>query len=260
MATPQSIAVLPTADRLTSGNFHTWQMKMKMLLLRDNLWQYVDPLLSVKEEEPNSLKAQQAWSAIGLSISDEEIVHIRDTTTGRDAWKALIKAHQVAGLSARVFLWRQLFAAKFVSGTVESHINHIRNLASQLQSAGAKIEQEEVASIIISSLPESWDSLIVALESKAMSDLTIEYVSSRLIHEERRRNLAVSSPQPSLPLALAAVRSKMKCSHCRRTGHTVEKCWNLHGRPGETKSEPENGNALVTSNNIVLNDSDAIEF
>jgi hypothetical protein len=93
-----------------------------------------------------------------------------------------------------------------------------------------------------------------------MSELTIEYVSSRLIHEERRRNLAVSSPQPSLPLALAAVRSKMKCAHCRRTGHTVEKCWNLHGRPGETKSEPKRENALVTSNNIVLDDSDAIEF
>ena len=36
--------------------------------------------------------------------------------------------------------------------------------------------------------------------------------------------------------------SKPKCPFCHRTGHTIDKCWSKHGKPG-----PSNGNAQISN-------------
>ena len=66
------------------------------------------------------------------------------------------------------------------------HINKMRNLAEQLASVGAQVSKDDQVAKLLCSLPESYNNLIVALESRA-DDLTIEFVIARLLHEERRR-------------------------------------------------------------------------
>ena len=63
------------------------------------------------------------------------------------------------------------------------HINKLRSLAELL---GVPVSEEDQVATPLSSLPDSYAHLIVALESCADS-LTLEFVTSRLIHEEKKR-------------------------------------------------------------------------
>ena len=43
--------------------------------------------------------------------------------------------------------------------------------------------------------------------------------------------------------------SKPKCPFCHRTGHTIDKCWSKHGKPGTSNGNGQNSNKPNGSNN-----------
>ncbi|TPX53568.1 hypothetical protein PhCBS80983_g06259 [Powellomyces hirtus] len=56
-----------------------------------------------------------------------------------------------------------------------------------LEAIGAKVDNEDIITTLLYSLPESFESLIVSLEFGA-DDLTLEFLTARLLHEETRRS------------------------------------------------------------------------
>ncbi|MFS8001045.1 putative transcription factor interactor and regulator CCHC(Zn) family [Helianthus anomalus] len=48
----------------------------------------------------------------------------------------------------------------------------------------------------------------------------------------------------------------LKCSHCNKTGHTIEKCFELVGYPSWMKSKPGGNKGSRVSNNYVVENSD----
>jgi len=72
-------------------------------------------------------------------------------------------------------------------GSMQSHINLVRDLADRLDAIGAGVSDEDMAMTLLCSLPESYDYLIVALESRSIKELTSDFVASRLLSEEKRK-------------------------------------------------------------------------
>ncbi|KAK8695954.1 hypothetical protein V6N13_001096 [Hibiscus sabdariffa] len=68
------------------------------------------------------------------------------------------------------------------------HLNNFKGLVNQISKMEMKIDDELQASLLLSSLPESWDTLVVTLSNSApYGKLTTDTVSDSLMNEEARR-------------------------------------------------------------------------
>ena len=72
---------------------------------------------------------------------------------------------------------------------VEEHLNAFNTVVSQLVSIEIKISNEDKCISLLCSLPDSWDSLVVAIGSNTTALNFDEVVSSLLSGEMRRKNM-----------------------------------------------------------------------
>jgi hypothetical protein len=75
--------------------------------------------------------------------------------------------------------------------SVKEKLNEFNTMSSQLSSVDIKITVEEKCIILLCSLPDSWDSLVVNIGSNT-TILTLEVVvTSILLEEMRQKNMKV---------------------------------------------------------------------
>jgi len=71
---------------------------------------------------------------------------------------------------------------------VTDHINTIRTLFSQLTTLGQQIKESERAELLLQSLPDSYDQLIINLTNNILTDyLVFDDVAAAILEEENRR-------------------------------------------------------------------------
>ena len=68
-----------------------------------------------------------------------------------------------------------------------AHIKKVKALADQLIGADVNITDGDIVVTLLESLLPSYEYLIVAMESRPINELTLDYVTSRLLHELSRR-------------------------------------------------------------------------
>ncbi|KAH9706497.1 hypothetical protein KPL70_012225 [Citrus sinensis] len=148
---------------------------------------------------------------------------------------------------------------------VTDHINTLKTLFSQLTTLGHNIEENERAELLLQSLPDSYDQLIINLtNNNPVESLVFDDVAASVLNEESRRknkeNRQASSqqaealsvtrgrstehgPSGSQNQGRSKSRSKknVKCYKCGKKGHVKKECWsNQKRREGK---EPESSNA-----------------
>ncbi|KAK4415230.1 Retrovirus-related Pol polyprotein from transposon TNT 1-94 [Sesamum alatum] len=68
------------------------------------------------------------------------------------------------------------------------HLNNFKGLVNQLTKIEMKIDDELQALLLLSSLPESWDTLVVTLSNSALEGkLSMDGITDSLLNEESRR-------------------------------------------------------------------------
>ena len=109
------------------------------------------------------------------------------TTSG--LLKALSNMYEKPSAMNKVYLMRRLFNLQMSeNGSVSDHINEFNMIVSQLNSMDINFEDEIKALILMSSLPESWDTVVAAVSSsrgseKLKFDEICDVVLSESIHK-----------------------------------------------------------------------------
>lgn len=224
--------------KLNNTNFQVWKCKIELLLIKEDLWHTVS---EVRPLEPDQrwLKAdRQARATIGLLVEDDQLRHIRDTNSAKEAWTALLNYHQKASLTNQVFLFKKICSMKLSeNGDMESHLNTMLNAVDQLAALGEVLKDKMIIALLLCSLPESYNTLITALETRSEDELTIELVKGKLLDEDRRRRNARGCTDERDDKALKVQSKKftkgtmekqslknVTCFFCSKPGHMKKDC------------------------------------
>ncbi|KAH9723668.1 hypothetical protein KPL70_007189 [Citrus sinensis] len=260
-------------------------MKMKVVLRKNNCLAAIgERPLEITDYKWNEVDGN-AISDLHLALADGVLSSVVEKNIVKEIWDTLTKLYETKSLQNKIFLKRKLYTLRMAESTmVTDHINTLKTLFSQLTTLGHNIEENERAELLLQSLPDSYDQLIINLTNNNPADsLVFDDVAASVLNEESRRknkeNRQASSQQAE---ALSVTRGRstergpsgshnhgrskskskknVKCYNCGKKGHVKKKCWsNQKRREGK---EPESSNAqgcvASTSNDGEILYSEAI--
>lgn len=168
---------------------------------------------------------RKAKATIRLMVEEGQVSLIRDLETAKETWTVLKNYHEKVSLNNKSAVLRQLMNLKLnENGNMETHIYTIKELADRLKNMGRTLAEDLIVAILLSSLPKSYDSLIIALDSRPNDGLTLEFVSNKLINQYTRQlvNEVIDKEEVS---AFRVNKNKgIKCFFCKREGHVMADC------------------------------------
>ena len=116
------------------------------------------------------------------------MVLLSGEATAKALWVKLGTLYQSKSLVNKLFLHKKLYNMRMKDGdSVTKHLNAFNTMVSQLASVDIKISDEDKCISLLCSLPDSWDSLVIAIGSNATTFHFDEIVSSLLKEEMRRK-------------------------------------------------------------------------
>eukprot|EP00253_Pinus_taeda_P030595 PITA_30595 len=143
-------------EKFNGQSFELWKLKMEDLLVDKDEWIVVDP----------------------------------GEATMKALWDKLRTLYQSKSLVNKLFLLKKLYNLRTKDGdSVTEHLNAFNTMVSQLAYVDIKISDEDKCISLLCSLPDSWNSLVIAIGSNATALLFDEIVSSLLMEEMRQKNI-----------------------------------------------------------------------
>lgn len=159
---------------------------------------------------------------------------------------------------------------------MSEHLKEATELVHKLNGMGEKLADHWIVAMMLSSLPESYNPLITALEGRSEEDLKLEYVKGKLLDEWRRRceQSVESENHNDKALRVAMQRqegrgqgrsyvrtTKRECFYCHEEGHFCRDCPKLSAlRRDEEDIRAENGESSSSRNEWRGNDRRNICF
>ena len=133
------------------------------------------------------MRDERALAIIVLSVADDQLVHVAGKQKAKAAWDSLSEVYAQKTAGSLIAITRQLYRTVIHPGeSVRRHINKLTECFQMLEQRGKMTLEEDRVFILLSSLSEEYNMLIMALESVETDKLTFQYVTGRLLEQERR--------------------------------------------------------------------------
>lgn len=230
-------------------NFSNWKFRIEILMkehgvqsfLTKSIDEYPDIIIAQndsaavqaeKEKKKEELmgKENKCNSMLIRRISDDYLENVKDKETPKEVWSSLIATFERKGVANRMFLRRKLLTLKMIEGAnLEGHLSTFDKILRELKSAGAKMEDEDVICQLLLTLPESYDSVVTALETMKIDELTLEFVKGRLLDSDTKRKTNNESDIYSETIRTSVamnseVQKDITCYSCGKKGHYKSQC------------------------------------
>jgi len=259
--------------KLTSSNYFLWKTMME-----DNL--YCNDLalpLECKGIKPDEMD-EGKWNGLNRKatanvrkwVSSKFINHISQEHDCYTVWKMLEETFAKESAQNKVFVIRDLVNLKYKDGEdVSMHIHEFQGFLNQLALMNLELADELQALILLSSLPDSWDTLVVSLSNSTPNGkTTLKKVKDSILNEEKRRKGTSTSESHVLitenrgrsqnrfshdkqdrelsnrkgkwkPRGRSQSRKGFKCYYCDKPGHIQKDC-RKYKRDKNGKDEDKN--------------------
>lgn len=174
-------------------------------------------------------KERRCHSMLIQRIHDDYLEYVKDKKTSKEVWSALEATFERKGVANRMYLHRQLLTLKMSEGAnLQEHFLTFDKIIRELKSSGAKMEEEDVVCHLLLTLPESFDSVVTALETMKLEELNLEFAKGRLLDSDTKRKTKSkeSNDYPDMAEAIAMAISKRDviCYKCGKKGHYKADC------------------------------------
>ena len=146
--------------KLTTENYSTWKVYMKAYLKKKLLWDAMNlseseipirpaPLAATPAPTADETlayndalalyneyitKEEDAQNEIILNVTESQLIHVENVTTGRAAWAALASWHETKSRSSRHSALREFFSTTYKGPDMETHLNLILTTSRYLVS------------------------------------------------------------------------------------------------------------------------------
>lgn len=177
--------------KLTAENYSYWKPMMEDHLYCKELHEPIT--CNQKPEE----KTDKEWELLNRKVVamirkyiDRSLFeHVSTYTNAYELWSKLESMIQKKTPRNKAHLVRRLVKLEYKDGQgMIEHLNTFKGLVNQLTKIEMKIDDELQALLLLSSLPESWDTLVVTLSNSVPDGkLSMDTVSDSLLNEESRR-------------------------------------------------------------------------
>jgi hypothetical protein len=256
-------------EKFNGSNFSLWKLKIRAVLRKDNCLDAIDGRPADITDQKWKEMDDNAVANLHLAMADSVLSSIAEKKSAKEIWDALIKLYEVKSLHTRIFLKRRLYTLRMnESISITNHINTMNTLFAQLTASDFTIAENERAELLLQSLPDSYDQLIINITNNNIADsLHFDDVAGAIIEEEsRRKNKEERIEKQAEALVMARGRStergssgsqdrgrsksqrrkNFKCYSCGMRGHYKRECWN-NKRNGEKTSEASTSQGCVAS-------------
>ena len=176
-------------EKFNGRNFLIWKMRMRAILVKDKC-------LAAIVNRPENI-TDDKWEEIDtntianlhLELGDKLLSNIEEKKTAKKIWDYLTKLYETKSIHNKIFLKRTLYTLRMSeSSSVTGHINTLNTLFSQLQNMGYEIKTSEHAEILLQSLPDSYDQLIINLTNNLLVDyLNFDDIVAVVLDKEKTR-------------------------------------------------------------------------
>jgi hypothetical protein len=233
-------------DKLNSDNYSIWCFKVKALMQEKEVWDVIegekpeDPQNTESTEDPEKSaemvakvaewkkKDQKALNTIILTVSNSQIIFIKNETTAKGAWKALEQEHKKSGVGSKTRVFKKMFHTTLQKGaSMREHLNVMLNYFDQLTEMGASLPTDVSVNTILASLNDDYSSVVTAIEAWDETRLTMKNVKSILIEEYEKKGTQGSAEIMKVDSVQVDKYKNMECGYCHKLGHIKKNCFKL---------------------------------
>eukprot|EP00794_Sanderia_malayensis_P004192 gene4192-4751_t len=176
------MAEITKIEKLSGRNYQSWKYNIKLVLMKRGLWgftqqgQETPPATTESAAQQNAfrLRSDKAYSLIALNVEKDLQIHISTTTDPYVAWERLQKQFEFVSVTQIVRLTRKFYAATMQEGDdLMQHLTQMTSYAEQLRELNEEISSKKFATVILGSLPESYDNFLTSLNARNADELLL---------------------------------------------------------------------------------------
>nr|GEW37904.1 zinc finger, CCHC-type [Tanacetum cinerariifolium] len=173
-----------------TGDFGLWRIKMRALLIQHGCEAVLEVLLVNIEAQAKAELKKKAHSAVILCLGNKVLREVTGVTTAAEVWSKLETLYMTKSLANKLYLKKKLYSFYMPGGRkIFEHIDEFKKIVLDLANIKVKLEDEDLALLLLTSLPTSYehfvDTLLYGREALTLEDV-VAILNSKEIKERSK--------------------------------------------------------------------------